>query len=81
MKTVELGQTNGDIARLLGEAREEDLVLRLADGSEFLVIALDDFDYEIARARANPSLMALLQERAKQGGSVSLDDLKKRLQI
>ena len=48
MKTIEFPQ-----------ARHDDLIVRLADGSEFLLVAIDDFDREIARTRANPRLMAL----------------------
>jgi hypothetical protein len=79
MKTIDLLEVSPDVALLLDQARDEDLVLRLADGSEFLVVAIDDFDEEVARTRKNPKLMALLEARAKQTATIPLDEAKKRL--
>lgn len=79
MKTIELPEATPDIAHLLDQARDEGLILRLGDGSEFLVVAIDEFDEEIARTRNNPKLMALLEARARQTATVPLDEVKKRL--
>jgi hypothetical protein len=79
VKTIDFVQAPPDVADLLEQARDEDLVVRLADGSEFLLVAIDDFDQEIARTRNNPRLMALLEARAKQTATVSLDEVKRRL--
>ncbi len=81
MKTVDLGNTHQEVAKLLDEARDDDVVLRLADGSEFLLIAIDEFDHEVARSRGNSRLMALLEDRAKQKSAISLNEVKRRLQI
>jgi hypothetical protein len=81
MKTIDLTQATGEMARLLDAARQDDLVVRLADGSEFLVIALDEFDEEIARTRNNPRLIALLEARAAQTSTVSLDEVKQRFNL
>jgi hypothetical protein len=79
VKTIDLPQASPDVALLLDQARDDDLILRLADGSEFLVVAIDDFDQEIARTRNNPRLMALLESRARQTTTIPLDEVKKRL--
>jgi hypothetical protein len=79
MKTIDLPQASPDVAVLLDQARDDDLILRLGDGSEFLVVAIDDFDHEIARTRKNPKLMALLEARAQQTATIPLDEVKKRL--
>ena len=81
MKTIDLTQATGEMARLLDAARQDDLVVRLADGSEFLVIALDEFDEELARTRNNPRLIALLVARAAQTSTVSLDEVKQRFNL
>ena len=81
MKTIDLPQTSVDVVHLLDQARQDDLVVRLADGSEFLLVAIDEFDQEIAKSRDNPRLMALLEARATQTGSVSMDEVKRRLQL
>ncbi len=41
--------------------------------------AIDEFDQEIARTRANAKLMALLDERARQTETVPLEELKQQL--
>ena len=43
-------------------------MVRTADGSEFVLTVIDEFDEEIARTRRNAKLMALLDERTKQIG-------------
>ena len=69
-----------EIKALLDQAREEDLIVRLSDGSEFMLSAVDDdFDHEIARARRNAKLMALLDERARQTHTIPLDEVKRQL--
>jgi hypothetical protein len=81
MKTISLPNVSEDVVRLLDEARRDDVVVQLADGSEFILIAVDDFDREIARSRNNPRLMALLESRAAQTATVSLDEAERRLDL
>jgi hypothetical protein len=79
VKTIDIDQTAPDVVHLLEQARNDDLIVRLADGSEFLLIALDEFDQEIARTRNNPRLMALLETRAQQTATIPLDEVKRKL--
>jgi hypothetical protein len=79
VKTIDLVQAHPDVTRLLDEARSDDLLVRLADGSEFLLVAVDDFEQEITKTRANSRVMALLETRARQTATVSLDEVKRRL--
>lgn len=81
VKTIELPRASQEVASLLDRARDEDLILRLPDGSEFLVIACDDFDEEIVRTRKNPKLMAMLEQRARQTATIPLDEVKRRLGV
>lgn len=79
MKTIDFAPAPPDVARLLDQARNDDLIVRLPDGSEFLLVAIDDFDQEIARTRNNPRLMVLLDARARETATTSLDEVKRRL--
>jgi hypothetical protein len=81
MKTIDLSSTPLEVNRLLDEARTEDLLVRLADGSEFLLIAVDEFDQEIAKTRGNQRLMALLDARASSQSALPLDEVKRRLNL
>jgi hypothetical protein len=79
MKTITITEPSTEIEALLEQAREEDVILRLADGREFLLSAVDDFDREIARTRQNERLMAFLDARAKQPDTIPLDEVKRQL--
>ena len=79
MKTVAVPPQAAEINALLEQARDDELLVRTADGSEFLLTAVDEFDEEIARTRQNAKLMALLDERAKQSKTIPLDEVKRQL--
>ena len=75
VKTVAVPPQAAEIIALLEQARVDELLVRTADGSEFLLTAIDEFDREIARTRQNAKLMALLDELAKQAKTIPLDEV------
>ncbi len=79
MKTVTITGGSAEIRALLDQARDEDVVVRMDDGSEFMLSAIDDFDHEIAQTRRNEKLMALLDERAGQTQTIPLEEVKRRM--
>ena len=79
MKTITVPVDAADVNSLLESAREEDILVRAADGAEYIVTAVDEFDQEIARTRLNAKLMTLLDERAKQTQAVPLEQAKHQL--
>jgi len=79
MKVIPVSPYATEINGLLDQARHEEVLLQSADGSEFLLVAVDDFAQEILRTRQNERLMALLDERAKQTQTVPLDEVKRQL--
>ncbi len=79
MKTVTITEGSEEIRALLDQARDEDLIVRLDDGSEFMLSAMDDFDYEIALTRRNERLMSLLDARAGQTRAVPLEEAQRQL--
>ena len=79
MKTISVPQQSVDINSLLEQAREEDILVRAADGTEFMVCVVDDFEHELVRTRKNAELMTLLDERARQGQTISLAEVKRQL--
>ena len=78
MKTVHISQRAKSITALLNEPRSENLVLTLADGSEFILAEIDAFDHEVKLTRQNQPLMELLKQRAQQPKRVSLAEARKR---
>ena len=79
MKTVDIPPQAVEVNGLLEQARREDILVRAADGTEFVLSAVDDFGHEIAQTRQNAKLMALLEKRGKQAPTVSLDEAKRQL--
>ena len=79
MKTVSIPPQATDVNVLLDQARDDDILVRAADGTEFMVTVVEEFDEEIARTRQNTKLMALLDERARQAQTVPLEDVKRHL--
>jgi hypothetical protein len=79
MKTVTIPPQATDINVLIEQARQEDILVRAADGTEFMLTAVEDFDEEIARTRRNAKLMDLLDTRANQTQTVPLDEVKRQL--
>jgi len=81
MKTVRVPSQATDVLALLDQARDEDLLVRASDGTEFVLSAVDDFQYEIARTRQNAKLMALLDERTRQDQTIPLNEVKQQLDL
>ena len=79
MKTISISPQSAEVNALLAQARQEDVLVRTADGGQFMLTAIDDFDEEVARSRCNVQFMALLEERAKQAKTVPLDEVKRQL--
>ncbi|MBM4069846.1 MAG: hypothetical protein FJ271_12965 [Planctomycetes bacterium] len=79
MKTITVPPRSAEINALLQEAKVEDLIVRTESGDEFMLTAVGDFDREICQTRRNAKLMTLLDQRAKQTQTISLDNVKHRL--
>ena len=79
MKTIDIPKGARAINKVLSEARQENLILRTADGAEFFVVELDDFDGEIQRTRKNIRLLKFLDECARDPQRSSIEQVKRRL--
>ncbi len=79
MKTVDLAQRQLTVDELLQSAVGETVLILTPDGSEFVLEAADAFDREVAEFAASEKFMSFLAERAKEKGSVSLEEIERRL--
>ena len=79
MRVITVAPTQDDLNGILDQARTEDVVLQTADGTQFIVSPVDDFDVEIARTRQNEKLMAYLEDCARQPATVSLEEIEREL--
>jgi hypothetical protein len=79
MKTINLSTLDSNMSSLIEQAKQEDLLLKMADGSEFMLCVVDDFDLEIAQTRKNEKLMQYLESCSQEEAVFSLDDVKQEL--
>jgi len=81
MKTVAVSSRTKTVHTLLKKAERGGLILRSPEGREFILVEIDDFDREIELTRRNKKLMKLLDERARQTKTISLEEAKARLAL
>jgi hypothetical protein len=81
MKTVYISPRLKSVNTLLHQAKRKSLILRSADGFEFILAEVNDFDREIELTRKNKKLMAFLEERAKETKTVSAAEARARLGV
>jgi hypothetical protein len=81
MKVIELGQSHLTLDEAIGQAKEELLVLRRPDGSTFVLSQVDDFDVEVELLKNNPDSRAFLRGLSREEAAISLQDLRKELDL
>jgi hypothetical protein len=85
MKTIDLSTQRASIEDVLHLAEGDNLVVRTADGKVFAIAEVsdsdqdDDFAPEVALARQNKALRALLSERSREPGKHTLDQVRHKL--
>jgi hypothetical protein len=79
LKIVELTTIAPALAELLDLASEDTLILKTAEGREFVLAEVDDLDTEIAQIRQNEELMALLAERSREKKTYTLQQVREQL--
>ena len=79
MKIIDLEKKQPSLAELIILARRQNLLLKTAEGQEFVLAEVDDFAKEVALVRRNKELQRLLARRSREKGSYSLAQVKKKL--
>lgn len=79
MKTIRVSPRSKALNALIQQAKRDNIILRTADGLEFILAEVDDFDREIELTRKNKKLMEFLDKRAKQTKTVSAAEARVRL--
>jgi phosphoserine phosphatase len=79
MKIIDVPIDSTALIALLTEARQQNLILRTADGLDFILAEINNFDQEIELTRHNQDLMTFLNERGQQTKTISATDVRSRL--
>jgi hypothetical protein len=81
MRVIELGQSQPTLDEVIGQAKDEPLVLRKPDGSMFILSPLDEFDIEAEQLRNNADFLAFLKGLSQEEATISLQELRRQLSL
>ena len=81
MKTIRVSKQARALLALLKRAKRDNVILRSPEGEEFILAEIDDFDREIELTRENRQLMKLLESRAKQKVTISMEEARRQLNL
>ena len=79
MRTIDLEKERLDLTHLLNLARNEPVLLVTADGQEFLVSEVDDFEREVEALRASQAFQRFLDERSARPDRASLEEIEREI--
>jgi hypothetical protein len=80
MTVIELTGTHPTLEEVMGLARDGVVVLRRPDGSAFAVAPLDE-EVGVELLRNNPDFLSFLRQLSREEASISLEDLRKELNL
>jgi hypothetical protein len=80
MKAINVSKTSPTLRELLELAGEHNVLLRTAEGRQFVLAEIDDFAEEVAKVTNNKALMRLLDKRSKEPGRLTLNQVREGLQ-
>ncbi len=79
MKTIDITTNTSNINEILALAVKETVIIKTADGKEFLLAEIDDFSQEIELVSQNEELMNFLKERSQDTKRYKLNQVKQLL--
>ncbi len=81
MKTLTLDDCGRDLQQVLELAGEENVILTMPDGRQFILAEIDDFESELRLVREQDELMALLDSRSDAQETLTLAEVKEALHL
>ncbi len=79
MKTIDLAGNKLSLDEALNSARGESLLLKCANGEQFVISLADDFATEVELLRRNHAFLDFLDSCKEDQTRVSLEEAEKRL--
>jgi hypothetical protein len=80
VKTLDLRHQTTTVEELLRLASSDAVLIRTSEGQEFLLESADEFDREVAMLGQSERFMQFLAERAKEPGTIAIEQLKQDLE-
>jgi hypothetical protein len=79
VKVIELDKSHPTLDDVIGAAKNELVVLRRDDGTTYALASVDEFSVETELLKNNPEFLAYLNERSREKGVISLEELRREL--
>ena len=79
MTTVDLREKDLGVQELLSLAEADSVLIIAKDGHGYTLEGADDLEREVAELGASRNFMSFLEERGKEDGAVSLEEIRRRL--
>jgi hypothetical protein len=79
MKTIELTPDAPSLHDLLELADRQNIIIKTPEGKQFVLAELDDFEPEVEQLKTSKDFMAFLDQRSKQRGTTSMEELRNAL--
>ncbi len=80
MKTVDLKKEHPSIDTILSMARFDSIMIQGADGAQYILEEADEFEKEVKALGESEKFNSFLQERSKEKGGKSLDEISGKLE-
>ena len=80
MKAINVSKTSPTLREVLELAGEDNVLLRTAEGRQFVLAEIDDFAEEVVKVKNNKAIMRLLAKRSKEAGRFTLSQVREELQ-
>ena len=81
MKTIELAAETPSLPELIELADGENIIIKTAQGKQFVLAELDDFELEVEQLKNSKDFMAFLDQRSKERGRTSIEELRRELGV
>jgi len=81
MKTIELAAETPSLPELIELAAGENIIINTLQGRQFVLAELDDFELEVEQLKNSKEFMSFLDQRSKERGTTSIEDLRRDLGI
>ncbi len=79
MRVIDISEKPISINELLNSAIAENVILKAADGREFVLAEVETFDRELELTKQNEELMEFLEMRSEDKNTYTLQEVKQQL--
>jgi len=81
MKAIDITKSSPTLSEILRIASEDNVILKTAEGRQYVLAEIDDFAEEVNAVRQNKAIMQMLKERSREPATLTLRQVREQLQV